>query len=93
MILIIFSCIFIYLFFVLKAGTSWSAKHSDFDQNLIIDLGNVKNITHIALQGRPHSKEYVTEFTISYGISDLEFADYKEPGGNTMVCNLFAVVI
>lgn len=48
-------------------------------------MGSVKNITHVALQGRPHSKEYVTEFTISYGISDLEFADYKEPGGNVMV--------
>lgn len=67
----------------LNAGTSWSAKHSDFDQQLIIDLGNVKNITHIALQGRPHSREYVTEYTISYGITDIEFAEYKEPGGNT----------
>ncbi|XP_065359085.1 neurexin-4 isoform X1 [Calliphora vicina] len=66
----------------LNAGTSWSAKHSDFDQRLIIDLGNVKNVTHIALQGRPHSNEFVTEYAISYGITDLEFADYKEPGGN-----------
>ncbi|XP_062129013.1 neurexin-4 isoform X1 [Drosophila sulfurigaster albostrigata] len=66
----------------LNAGTSWSAKHSDFDQRLIIDLGLVRNVTHIALQGRPHSNEYVTEYTISYGITDLEFADYKEPGGN-----------
>ncbi|XP_075164291.1 neurexin-4 isoform X1 [Haematobia irritans] len=66
----------------LNAGTSWSAKNSDFDQRLIIDLGYVKNVTHIALQGRPHSNEFVTEYAISYGISDLEFADYKEPGGN-----------
>ncbi|KMY99176.1 neurexin-4 isoform X1 [Drosophila simulans] len=66
----------------LNAGTSWSAKNSDFDQRLIIDLGVVRNVTHIALQGRPHSNEYVTEYTISYGITDLEFADYKEPGGN-----------
>lgn len=79
---------FDFFFVYEKAGTSWSAKHSDFDQNLIIDLGNVKNITHVALQGRPHSKEYVTEFTISYGISDLEFADYKEPGGNIMVSTI-----
>lgn len=45
----------------------------------------MKNVTHIALQGRPHSNEYVTEYTISYGTTDLEFADYKEPGGNTKV--------
>lgn len=70
-----------------EAGTSWSAKNSDFDQRLIIDLGLVKNVTHIALQGRPHSNEYVTEYTISYGITDLEFADYKEPGGNIKVSN------
>uniref|UniRef100_A0A0K8V455 Neurexin-4 n=1 Tax=Bactrocera latifrons TaxID=174628 RepID=A0A0K8V455_BACLA len=69
----------------LNAGTSWSAKNSDFDQRLIIDLGYVRNVTHIALQGRPHSDEYVTEYSISYGISDLEFADYKEPGGNIKV--------
>ncbi|XP_055840610.1 neurexin-4 isoform X1 [Episyrphus balteatus] len=66
----------------LNAGTSWSARHSDFDQKLIIDLGNIMNVTHIAIQGRPHSNEYVTEYSISYGITDLEFADYKEPGGN-----------
>lgn len=47
----------------------------------------MKNVTHIALQGRPHSNEYVTEYTISYGITDLEFADYKEPGGNIKVSN------
>lgn len=75
---------YVYIY-VCKAGTSWSAKNSDFDQRLIIDLGYVRNVTHIALQGRPHSDEYVTEYSISYGISDLEFADYKEPGGNVKV--------
>ncbi|KAG4070327.1 hypothetical protein HA402_006469 [Bradysia odoriphaga] len=64
------------------AGTSWTAKNSDFVQQLIIDLGNVRNITKIAIQGRPHSIEYVSEFTISYGYNGLDFADYKEPGGN-----------
>lgn len=48
-------------------------------------MGSVKNVTHIALQGRPHSNEFVTEYAISYGITDLEFADYKEPGGNIKV--------
>ncbi|CAD7082270.1 unnamed protein product [Hermetia illucens] len=66
----------------LNAGTSWTARHSDFDQRLVIDLGSIKNISLIAIQGRPHSSEYVTEFAISYGINDLEFSDYKESGGN-----------
>lgn len=76
--------LFVYIYTTL-AGTSWSAKNSDFDQRLIIDLGSIKNVTHIALQGRPHSNEFVTEYAISYGITDLEFADYKEPGGNVKV--------
>uniref|UniRef100_A0A6B2EGY6 Putative neurexin iv n=1 Tax=Phlebotomus kandelakii TaxID=1109342 RepID=A0A6B2EGY6_9DIPT len=67
----------------LDAGTSWTARHSDFDQQLIIDLGGVKNVTRIAIQGRPHSTEYVTEFSISYGSNGLDYTDFKEPGGNT----------
>lgn len=68
-----------------SAGTSWTAKTSDFDQNLVIDLGDVKNITRIEIQGRPHSTEYVTEFSISYGYNGLDYQDFKEPGGNTKV--------
>lgn len=67
------------------AGTSWTARQSDFDQNLVIDLGDVKNITRIEIQGRPHSTEYVTEFSISYGYNGLDYQDYKEAGGNTKV--------
>jgi contactin associated protein-like 2 len=52
---------------------------------LIIDLGATKNITRIAIQGRPHHSEYVSEFSISYGYNGLDYADYKEPGGNTKV--------
>lgn len=70
---------------IYKAGTSWTARNSDFGQQLIIDLGSVRNISHIALQGRPHSVEYVTEFSISYGYNGLDYADFKEPGGNVKV--------
>lgn len=71
-----------------KAGTSWTAQSSDFAQNLIIDLGNVRNITRIAIQGRPHSTEYVTEFTISYGYNGLDFTYYRESGGNFKVTSI-----
>lgn len=77
-----FICIWELIF---EAGTSWTARSSDFDQQLIIDLGNVKNVTRIAIQGRPHSTEYVTEFSISYGSNGLDYTDYKEAGGNTKV--------
>ena len=67
------------------AGNAWTAQNSDFEQQLIIDLGSVRNITRVSIQGRPHSSEYVTEFSISYGYNGLDYADYKEPGGNTKV--------
>lgn len=53
----------------------------------------MRNITKIAIQGRPHSIEYVTEYTISYGYNGLDFADYKEPGGNVKVifCSVNAI--
>nr|CAD7587711.1 unnamed protein product [Timema genevievae] len=64
-------------------GNAWTAQSSDFDQYLVIDLGQVRNITEIATQGRPFSSEYVMEYAISYGTNGLDYADYKEPGGNT----------
>ncbi|KAL9701102.1 hypothetical protein quinque_004543 [Culex quinquefasciatus] len=67
------------------AGSAWTAQQSDFEQQLIIDLGTVRNVTRIEIQGRPHSNEYVTEFSISYGFNGLDYIDYKEPGGNTKV--------
>lgn len=67
----------------LNAGSAWTAQQSDFEQQLIIDLGTVRNVTRIEIQGRPHSNEYVTEFSISYGFNGLDYIDYKEPGGNT----------
>lgn len=68
-----------------KAGTSWTAKNSDFVQRLTIDLGSIRNITGISIQGRPHSTEFVTEYIISYGYNGLDFIDYKESGGHTKV--------
>ncbi|GLH10251.1 Neurexin-4, partial [Gryllus bimaculatus] len=67
---------------VQNCGNAWTAASSDFDQFLTIDLGKVKNITGIAIQGRPHSSEYVMEYGIRYGTNGLDYAIYKEPGGN-----------
>ncbi|KAJ8950685.1 hypothetical protein NQ318_012765 [Aromia moschata] len=62
---------------------AWSASESDFDQYLVVDLGQVMNITRIWTQGRPHSNEYVMEYRISYGTNDLDYVDYKESGGGS----------
>uniref|UniRef100_A0A182SG91 F5/8 type C domain-containing protein n=1 Tax=Anopheles maculatus TaxID=74869 RepID=A0A182SG91_9DIPT len=48
-------------------------------------MGDVRNITRIETQGRPHSNEYLTEYSISYGFNGLDYIDYREPGGNTKV--------
>lgn len=80
-----FLCIF-------QAGTSWTAKNSDFQQKLTIDLGSIRNITAIAIQGCPLNDEYVTEYTISYGSNGIDYADFLEPGGNIKVTsNFFAI--
>ncbi|XP_049869625.1 neurexin-4 [Pectinophora gossypiella] len=60
---------------------AWTASESDFDQQLIIDLGTVKNITRVATQGRAHSQEFVQEYHISYGSNGLDYVQYKAAGG------------
>ncbi|XP_015588333.1 neurexin-4 isoform X1 [Cephus cinctus] len=65
----------------LNGGNAWTASSSDFDQYLIIDLGQVMNITEIATQGRPHNSEFVLEYGISYGTNGLDYVDYKQEEG------------
>ncbi|CAF4816376.1 unnamed protein product [Pieris macdunnoughi] len=83
---------------------AWTASENDFDQQLIIDLGSVKNVTRVATQGRAHSQEFVQEYHISYGSNGLDYARYKAAGGevkmfggnhdgNTIVKNEFEVPI
>lgn len=49
------------------------------------------NVTRIDTQGRSHSSEYVMEYSISYGTNGLDYADYKEPGGSTMVREILRI--
>lgn len=62
-------------------GNAWTAGNSDFGQYLIIDLGQVMNITAIATQGRSLQNEYVMEYYISYGTNGLDYVDFKEEDG------------
>jgi len=64
---------------------AWSAHTSNFDQQLVIDLGYVRNITRISTQGRPLSNEFVQEYTISYGTNGQDYAEYKDTSGNIKV--------
>ncbi|KPJ11812.1 Neurexin-4 [Papilio machaon] len=71
---------------------AWTASESDFDQQLVIDLGVVRNVTRIATQGRAHSQEFVQEYHISYGSNGLDYVQYKAAGGEVkhLTINLLA---
>lgn len=45
---------------------------------LQIDLGVVRQVRHIALQGRPGSSDYVKTFYLRYGDNGLDFSNYGE---------------
>lgn len=45
---------------------------------LQIDLGVVRQVRHIALQGRPGSSDYVRTFYLRYGDNGLDFSNYGE---------------
>ncbi|KYN19702.1 Neurexin-4 [Trachymyrmex cornetzi] len=64
-------------------GNAWTAGSSDFGQYLIIDLGQVMNITAVATQGRSVQNEYIMEYRISYGTNGLDYVDYKEEDGDS----------
>ncbi|XP_017763103.1 PREDICTED: neurexin-4 isoform X1 [Eufriesea mexicana] len=66
----------------LNGGNAWTASSSDFGQYLIVDLGQVMNVTAAATQGRAVQNEYVMEYGISYGTNGLDYVDFKEEDGN-----------
>lgn len=66
-------------------GNAWTASSSDFGQYLIIDLGQVMNITAVATQGRSLQNEYVMEYRIGYGTNGLDYVDFKEEDGHAKV--------
>ncbi|XP_066260020.1 neurexin-4 isoform X2 [Euwallacea similis] len=67
---------------VLYGSSAWSAKDNDFAQYLIIDLGQVMNVTRIWIRGRPFSNEYVMEYQISYGTNGQDYAFYRDSEGD-----------
>ncbi|KAI1289294.1 Neurexin-4 [Halotydeus destructor] len=67
---------------ILHGGSSWTAGQSDFGQYLIVDLGEKKNITSVAVQGKPYTAEYVQEYRLDYGNDGQDFASYRDRHGN-----------
>lgn len=75
-----------------KGLNAWTASESDFDQQLIIDLGSVKNVTRVATQGRAHSQEFVQEYHISYSSNGRDYVGYKAAGGEVKVSATFRII-
>ena len=75
----------LFSFMSLSGRIAWSAGNSDFGQYFVIDLGETKNVTAIATQGRPYTSEFVQEYRIEYGNNGMDFSEYKDAEGNTKV--------
>lgn len=50
-----------------------------------MDLGDLKNITALATQGRQDSQEFVTAFTLSTAQDGILFSQVKGPDGSIWV--------
>ena len=66
---------------------AWSAEHNDQNQWLQGDLGSIKNITHLATQGRNAHDQWVTSYKVEYSNNGTSFRCYQEYGTDK-VCEL-----
>ena len=65
-------------------GGAWSAKTTDKNQWLQIDLGGLyATVTAVATQGRHNRDEWVTKYMLQYSNEALNFQHYREPGQTT----------
>ena len=65
-------------------GGAWSAKTTDKNQWLQIDLGGLNaTVTAVATQGRHDEDEWVTEYMLQYSNETLNFQHYREQGQTT----------
>ncbi|XP_015757096.1 PREDICTED: uncharacterized protein LOC107336222 [Acropora digitifera] len=63
---------------------SWIAKHNNKNQWFQVDLGNRAVIIKCATQGRYDANQWVTSYSIRYGMNGFHFKIYKE-GGRTRI--------
>ncbi|KAK2720944.1 neurexin-4-like isoform X1 [Artemia franciscana] len=64
---------------------AWSAKNSDINQHLVIELSSIMQIVGISTRGRKAPSEFVREYALSYGSSGLDFSDYKDMHGGPKI--------
>ena len=59
---------------------SWSARFTDRNQWLQVDLGAEISVKAIATQGRNKYNQWVTAYKLEYSNDGASFLYYKEPG-------------
>ncbi|XP_015776212.1 PREDICTED: uncharacterized protein LOC107354273 [Acropora digitifera] len=57
---------------------AWCAAQNKVGEYVQIDLGVVRQIQHLALQGRPESSDFVKTLYLRYGNNGLDFNNYGE---------------
>ncbi|XP_044179085.1 uncharacterized protein LOC114946811 isoform X1 [Acropora millepora] len=57
---------------------AWCAAQNKVGEYIQIDLGVVRQIQHLALQGRPESSDFVKTLYLRYGNNGLDFNNYGE---------------
>ena len=64
---------------------AWCAGLSNTDQYLDIDLGLVKMIKSMTIQGNPNNDEFVKSFNVSYAVLEGQWLTYTEIGARRIV--------
>ena len=61
---------------------AWSARTTDVNQWLQIDLIGQYRVTRVATQGRDDYNQWVTKYQLQYSNDSMNFLDYKGYGQN-----------
>ena len=69
----------------LNSIAAWCAAANDLNQYFQYDLGSVKQVSGIAIQGNQGGTEWVKSFKVQYGQSSSALTTYLE-GGIQKVC-------
>ena len=72
---------------------AWSARHNNRYQWLQVDFGRPVRITKIATQGRQDTRQWVTQYYVTFSQDGAHFAEYKENSNRKvmiMIMNLYS---
>lgn len=61
---------------------SWSAKHNNHYQWLMIDFGRATKIIRVGTQGRQDASQWVTTYWLSFSQDGVNFVYYEQGSGN-----------